>query len=902
MEIRDGKLISVDESDIVDGKFVVPEGVKIIGPKVFERNQKLEEIIISEGVESIQYEAFQFCEHLTTVKFPETLNSIGASAFYRCLSLREAIIPDSVTNIYNGAFSNCVSLKKIILPKDLDEIAEYLLTNCASLKEVIIPESVTAICESAFMGCVALEEIVIPDMVEIIGVEAFKNCRMLKKIVLPLEGCSISYGAFGNCKSLEEVNLPKGIKYIEDKVFEDCSSLKEINIPNSVQSIGSRTFANCTSLTKISTPESVSRIDDLAFEKCSSLSVIDLQNGVIDLSPEAFNHCFNVKSLKMPICSVFHYICENSTQLEEIKNPDEEKYKFIDGILYSIDGTELVKYPKYLKSSKFILPKDVKIIFERAFKNCDKLQQAVLPKGLIEIGDGAFSGCSSLQEVNIPDTVTGLWDGIFTDCVALQSIELPDSLEAIGYDTFTGCKALKNVNCFGVEVSLQKFESLELAMNANTNFVKYALKNQRFLPKNTQILTNTPDKEIENYYKCSKAWAAVQKEYISRFEGHEFAEAVINLYQLSIALGLFQQSRTNKVVEFLSKNILTIEPKVLHQYLGSMDTRTYGFVEEFADFFMQNYHKPISEVYEDVGSVEIPFLWFYDEEWDQLRNCVDIAYKNWIGKVKKAYPNRTVMAHREAESESESFTEEIVLNAINSKEYDCSPGFEKLAEACGPYNYSDEDYEKLELWFKIAKLIKPEDMVLCAEKDTQKEGITFELLAKDNERTAILGELTNCCQVVDDAGKDCLYYGMTSENSGFVEFDYNGKIIGQSWVWYNPETQIVCLDNIEVPARLISKLNKNKDLYEGFINCLNRLAESFKKAMEKKGHIVKAVTIGEGYLDLYMLDDYYSSFDPMEEFPDGFLPNDYNGYTDAKFKQYVVSGDIKEKTTDDLLV
>ena len=77
MEIRDGKLISVADSDIVDGKFVVPEGVKIIGQKVFERNQKLEEIIISEGVESIQNEAFQFCEHLTTVKFPETLKSIG---------------------------------------------------------------------------------------------------------------------------------------------------------------------------------------------------------------------------------------------------------------------------------------------------------------------------------------------------------------------------------------------------------------------------------------------------------------------------------------------------------------------------------------------------------------------------------------------------------------------------------------------------------------------------------------------------------------------------------------------------------------------------------------------------------------------------------------------------------
>ena len=897
MKIEYGRLISIDENDIIDGKFVVPDGVTSIGDIAFQNNQKLKEIIIPEGVKYIWNEAFQYCENLTSVKLPQSLVRIGRNAFDGCLSLQEIVIPDNATEIGHSAFSNCIALSKVTLPKYLDTIAAYLFINCRSLKEISIPNSVYSIGECAFKGCSSLKEVISPDRISEMGEQAFERCVSLERVTLPKQesGYFLSKKVFSGCLSLKEVEIQEGLIFIDECAFENCESLQEINLPNSVHTIGMSAFANCVSLSKIVTPESVSSIGESCFENCQSLSEIDLQNNNINIESNAFLACSNVKSIKMPTCSDFYYIADLSTQLEEIKNPDEEKYKIIDGVLYSKDGTELVKYPKYLNATSFTVPNGVKFISYRAFENCTSLEKVVLPDGLSEISGKAFAGCSSLKEIKLPNTLIALGEKAFVSCKALKNIEIPDSIGFVGSLVFEECESLEKVKIFGEEISLEKFNVLDLLINCNSEFVKYAIKNKKFLPKRFSILSDTPYTEIENYYKCSKAWAAIQKEYISLYEGHQFSESISNLYQLCVVLGFFHQNRTNEVMDFIRKNIFSIEPKKLHEYLGSMDTSAYGFVEEFADFFMQNYHAPRTEVFEEVGTVEIPFLWYYDEDLDDLVNCVGMAYENWIRKVKAAYPNRAVMAHREAESETESFTEECVLNALNSKEYDFSPGFEELAQLCGPYNYSDENYKNLENWFEKAKSIKPEDMVLRAESDDQSEGITFKLLAKDDERTAILGELTNCCQVVDNAGSECLHYGLTSENSGFVEFNYNGRIIGQSWVWYNPETQIVCLDNIEVPVRLIPKLKKNKTLYENFIDCLNRLAISFKQSMEKKGYLVKGVTIGSGYTDLDMLDKYYSSVNPQKN-NEYLPPKDYTGYSDATHKQYVIADFTKEKT------
>jgi hypothetical protein len=64
-------------------------------------------------VTSIGYQAFLFCNGLTSITIPDSVTSIGNEAFSFCNSLTSITIPDNVTSIGNQAFAHCTSLTNI---------------------------------------------------------------------------------------------------------------------------------------------------------------------------------------------------------------------------------------------------------------------------------------------------------------------------------------------------------------------------------------------------------------------------------------------------------------------------------------------------------------------------------------------------------------------------------------------------------------------------------------------------------------------------------------------------------------------------------------------------------------------------------------------------------------------
>ena len=64
-------------------------------------------------VTSIGYQAFIFCNSLSSITIPDSVTSIGDGAFSYCNSLNSITIPDSVTSIGDSAFAHCTSLTNI---------------------------------------------------------------------------------------------------------------------------------------------------------------------------------------------------------------------------------------------------------------------------------------------------------------------------------------------------------------------------------------------------------------------------------------------------------------------------------------------------------------------------------------------------------------------------------------------------------------------------------------------------------------------------------------------------------------------------------------------------------------------------------------------------------------------
>ena len=144
--------------NIAVGDFVIPEGVKCIGPFAFQDCKGLTSVKIPNSVTSIGYGAFQHCENLTNVTIGNSVTTIVQYVFQNCKRLSSIVIPNSVTSIGFGAFMNCQRLSSIVIPNSVTSIGENAFSGC-SFYTVRIPDSVTTIGKNAFSGCYNLLEI-----------------------------------------------------------------------------------------------------------------------------------------------------------------------------------------------------------------------------------------------------------------------------------------------------------------------------------------------------------------------------------------------------------------------------------------------------------------------------------------------------------------------------------------------------------------------------------------------------------------------------------------------------------------------------------------------------------------------------------------------------------------------
>ena len=677
---------------------------------------KYKSIVLCDGIEKLEDGCFLEFKNLKDISLPTTLKEISNHCFEKS-GLREVVLPEGVESIGIKAFCSCIDLKKVFLTNSLIDIKKEAFSNCFDLEEINLPINLKNIGEGCFHRCVSLKSMNIPSCVKEIKKRTFYGCRDLKNIGLSSSIRCIGVSAFEGCSSLEMVNGLEYVSKILDSAFYECYSLKKFKLSDCLREISARCFAFC-GIEKLELPVGVKEIKDEVFFACSNLKKINIQSNVEVIGNGTFYDCVN---------------------LEEINNL-----------------------------------RNIKELGTQSFKNCKQLEKMDLPKQLKKMGEDVFEGCSNLKRIELPFGKKVIKSHEFSSCLGLEEIVIPYSILTFNSDSFRECSSLKRVildlNERKVILNMENGKFIDNVDNAlmfynkesktysfynNSEFIEfdrslfsnnkvirrllddkeideryflrlYYWANKRYLPGDI-VIKNMPIIDIDNFYLNNNG--QVWNELISNCPNVSLEENKVSFFKLCYVLGLFSSkvSIRNRAYDFISRKIVgVLDGYTIHNKFGGFCLEN-GFNEEYAQFFMKYFN------YSD-------FMVYKDEDLNEI-NLIAASYNNF-DSVKKVYPGKSVYTNRDVDKLLPSLVMDVVKNSYY---YGVDDGNEDFAFVVGKYGYNQDQFNKLQEFYNIAKSISEDEMQIFIDKDEESKGIIYSVLDKRDPTSAVLGNITNCC-------------------------------------------------------------------------------------------------------------------------------------------------------------
>lgn len=304
----------------------ISASVSKIGSRMFAGCPNLKSIVVEEGNE--KYDSRENCNAIVETAtntlvcgtenstIPSTITAIGNGAFAET-GLKNIVIPEGVTSIELQAFENCQDLESVTLPQSLKELGYHVFAN-SGLTSLVIPEGITYLPQGTFNGCKNLETVTLPTTLETIEYNAFSNSG-LTSIFIPKGVTNISSTSFNYCGKLSTISVSDENTTYDSR--NNCNAIIQTAtnqilrgtsntiIPNTATSIGDNAFNDINSLTSIVIPESVTSIGLYAFRFCNSLAEVVCKAKVApQLKSEAFsNDILSKATLYVPEESVESY-------------------------------------------------------------------------------------------------------------------------------------------------------------------------------------------------------------------------------------------------------------------------------------------------------------------------------------------------------------------------------------------------------------------------------------------------------------------------------------------------------------------------------------------------------------------------------------------------------------------
>lgn len=445
---------------------------------------------------------------LKSVTLPANLTEITSSMFYGCSALTEMDIPATVTKIGQRAFEG-TGLTKLTFtsatPATLEEYTSgrnttYPFEGCTNLT-IYVPAASLADYQTAWAAIANDVTIVgygedgetvitsVPDFTvddieyratkfdsatgtgEVEVKYVAKNTGVLtipETVTKNVNGKEFTFTVTGiGEKAMDqggyklsyssssywftEVNFPSTLTYIREWGCAGLVSVQTIDLSETqITSIGDMAFNGCTNVETIKLPDTLANIggkgEAVKRDDASIGSDEDVTISGVDAGEESNAKADGPEAAPTQMAENVFRGCGKLKEF--IVSDDNPYFKAIDGVLFSKDGTKLIRYPMGKDAATYAIPDGTEVIAEAAFmlpagiNSTSKLTKVTFPKTLKKIEDGAFRQ-SSLTEVELPNVEYGSY--VFDCSKSLTTVTTADGLTAIPEKAFWGCENLKNV-------------------------------------------------------------------------------------------------------------------------------------------------------------------------------------------------------------------------------------------------------------------------------------------------------------------------------------------------------------------------------------------------------------------------------------------------------------------------
>ena len=140
------QLIDIDKANphlrVQDGLLLTVDGTLLLRSLYSIKN-----LIIPEGVRSIEQIAFWYDEYLESITFPSSLRQIGNNSFSNLPKLRKLVLPEGVERLVVQCFMSCANLEWVDLPSSLKSFGCDNFSGCSSLNTLILRSNSVMDCE-----------------------------------------------------------------------------------------------------------------------------------------------------------------------------------------------------------------------------------------------------------------------------------------------------------------------------------------------------------------------------------------------------------------------------------------------------------------------------------------------------------------------------------------------------------------------------------------------------------------------------------------------------------------------------------------------------------------------------------------------------------------------------------